>query len=103
MRIVLLFMLLFMAASTEAQVSIQLVKPAYKKSEILSFTIQSAGDVRAEIAVFSNTHVVQVNEVSIKKGISTWEIPLADAPLGSYFILVKGEKIHEQQSFVIEE
>jgi hypothetical protein len=103
MRIALLFTLLFLAASTEAQVSIQLVKSTYKKSDLLSFTIQSAEDVRAEIAVFSNTHVVQVNEVNIKKGNSAWEIPLADAPVGNYFILLKGEKLHEQHSFVIEE
>lgn len=103
MRTTLLIILLFITASTEAQVSIQLEKSTHKKSAVLSFAIQSAEEVKAEIAVFSNTYVIQVNEVSIKKGNSTWEIPLADAPLGNYFILVKGEKLHEQKSFVIEE
>jgi hypothetical protein len=100
-----LLLLLFFgcAVSIQAQVKIDLPNTPLKKASTLSFSIQANDEVKAELAVFSNTYVVQVNEVSIKKGTSSWEIPLGDAPVGSYFLLIKGDKIHEQKSFVIAE
>jgi|GEM_PF-5533981 len=87
--------------SQSLNVQLTSLRDSYTKGDTLSFEVSVNEDAVLEVSVFANDLVLLYSNDRLRAGEHTYRIPVADAKPGTYFILAKGEGVHEQKQVAI--
>lgn len=72
-----------------------------KQGAELQFEVETGSVLEAEIAVFADRYLGYRANASLQPGKHVYKTETRDWPAGKYYILVKSEKIHLQEVFLI--
>ncbi|MEN9348734.1 MAG: hypothetical protein RLZZ77_2245 [Bacteroidota bacterium] len=103
MRLLLSLLFALCTQCLSAQVSIILSSKEVKTNSETQITVVSENPVDIEFSVFSSTHLVITQEAHLSDKHTTFDVSFKDAPIGKYFILIKGKDLHEQGTIYVVE
>ena len=103
MRLLLSLFSVVCSQCISAQVSIILASKEVKTNSKTQITVVSENPIDVEFSVFSSTHLVVTQEAHLTTKHTTFDVSFNDAPIGKYYILVKGKDLHEQGTIYVVE
>jgi hypothetical protein len=82
-------------------VTVDLAKAELQSSDTLLFTVGTGAQVDLEVAVFSENEMVLHERPKLNGPNHQYRILAARMKPGKYYVLVTGDAIHEQRSFIV--
>lgn len=103
MRLILFAALLVSTVSfgQSAKCELTLPETTVAVGDTLTFDVGVGADSELEVSVFADDKVLYYSVDRLRQGTHTYRVVTGKATPGSYFLLVKGEGIHEQRDVVI--
>ena len=86
------------AVNAQSAIHLEVPKTTLSIGDTLPFFVQPESAIELEIAVFSDNTMVFHQHSIVRAEKQSFKVPTAALPEGKYYVLVTGDKIHEQET-----
>lgn len=86
------------AANAQSAIRLEVPKTTLSIGDTLPFFVHPESAIELEIAVFSDNKMVFHERSKVSAEKHSFKVPTAGLPEGKYYVLVTGDKIHEQET-----